>query len=336
MSRIYIKQSLKLLAAEVLTKQLLIKSPIEVDRYSYATKLGTLEHIDYAIPLFGYAREAAREVHEIYKLLTERITADLPCRVEFVNGYMNIMLDNSYLKEALVSHHEDEPDLNVMGEKVKLVLAATDRPTEIAAELVHESLTHIGVKSEKIPALPADQTSTGQYAHTSAKQVRQLLSAVPGVVFDADSKAAYVQLGDEHFALRAAKGGWYAPALALATIKKELDKGQRVFVLGNSDLNQLVRGIFTDINSLDVDVHARHLDESFRRSLAQLLHGSKQSFQADSIGALISKQRQELLYALDYEYEVSEAVKSGDLKRLLGEITNLMRLHPLPDVAGNE
>ncbi len=336
MAAIFIKQKIKDLLQRTLLTDSRITSEAEVDRYIYATKLGKLEHIDYAVPLFGYAREARKDPVEIYSRFKSSVTAEFPCQVEFVNGYLNIMFDAEFLRAVLHSHL-DASDTVASPESaalaVTLLRTSTDMQAVETAKILQQCLDYAGLTAESLHPLPGLPARNGQYRLEPDEPLRQKLTEIPGVVQEANSKALYIQTGDDSHALCSVKGGWYAPAFMLAAIKDSAAEDKRTFVVGTSGVNKLIRDIFPTARTLDVDLHAKHVDGSFHRPVRKLLNDAKKGFQTQSITSFDTKRRRELLYALDFEYEITEAARLGDLKRLVGEVTTLFGQYPLSDIS---
>lgn len=336
MGKTYTKQVIKELLQRELHTNAQITAEAEVERYTYATKLGTMEHIDYAIPLFGYASQAKKDAYVIYEQLKGSLIGQVPCETEFVNGYMNIMLTNEFLKQALASHKQDgSPQTSDKAYPVTLLRSSSDSEAAAATKLLHSCLQYVGIEAVLTHPFPEHQTASGQYRVASDSDLREVLSGIPGIVQDDDSKAMYLHLGaePESHALRSVKGGWYAPAFVIASLHEHIGAGKRVFVVGASEINKLMRSMFEAIESLDTDVHAKQLKDASQRSIETLITGSKESFQDQTIQSMPTKRRRELLYVIDFEYEITEAVRLGDLKRIVGELSTLIEQHPLPDVA---
>jgi hypothetical protein len=332
MSAIYPKQTITAVEESVLREQFDIKTEAEVDRYTYATKLGTLSHIDYAIPLFGYAREANRKPEDIYEQLSDSLTKTLKCDTEFVNGYLNIMLDNTVLKEALESQlSSGKPENTQARHGSMLVNSSHDASTRLASKIVQQSLHYVGINIDLLHPFPEHRTSTNQYIVEDSGHIREQLLDIPGVIAEADSSAMYLKIGDEVHALCSAKGGWYMSALIIATVK-QVEDTENVFVLGSGEINQLLRSIFPNLHCFDTDVHAKHLGDTDIESIEKLITAAKQQFRDININELDTKQRQALVYAIDFEYEITEAFKLRDLRRILGEVTTLVRQHPVTNI----
>jgi hypothetical protein len=216
MSKIHLKQDIRAVLQNTLLAKFGITSYGEVDGCHSATKLGTLEHIDYALPLFGYARQAKKPPPEIYSQLHEALSLHVPCKTEFVNGFLNIMISNTALKEALASHDKAEAH-DTANEKKALLLLRTSAELEAmaATKLIQDCLHYVGLDSAFAYPYPEDQKPNGQYMVESDAAMRLVLARVAGVVQDADSKAMYWQQGSESHALCSAKGGWYGLAFII-------------------------------------------------------------------------------------------------------------------------
>ncbi len=334
MGKTFLKQTIKSLVRQTLLSDPSITSEAEVDRYNYATKLGKLEHIDYAIPLFGYAREAGKDPLEIYARLKDAVMAAFPCEVEFVNGYLNIMFTGDFLGSVLRSHAE--PDVTEPPEEtlaIVLVRTSPDTQAATASKVLQECLAAAGIASELLHPLPGEPSAAGQYRVESDDSMRASLSSLPGVVQEPDSGVVYVHGGNDSHALRSVKGGWYAPAFIMAAVKDNGDAGKKAFLVGTSGVNKLLRDVFPAASTLDVDQQAKHLTDAFHRSIPKVVSDAKAGYRAQTIKNLGTKQRRELLYILDFEYEIAEAARLGDLKRMIGEATTLFGQYPLPDIA---
>ncbi|MEK7059801.1 MAG: hypothetical protein AAB971_03525 [Patescibacteria group bacterium] len=327
------KQTIEMLVTKTLAKHFQITAEAEVERYEASIKPGSLKHIDYAVPLFRHAKAAKQPPLGIYKVLEQVVNKGISCETEFVSGYMNIMLDDELLRQSLAAGLKAKTTTYKLNSAAVIINTSNDGLTTEASKRIAECLDYVGVKAKLLQPLPKTRNDIEQYDSKPRSKMLQALANIKGVVIESDTKAVYLQIGDEFCALRSAMGGWYAPAFTLAAIQQQLNQADSLFVIGLAETNQFVKTVFPNTNYLDVDTNASQLNDMSQEPIKQLVSACLSTFRSQTISSLSARNRRELIYALDFDYELAATLRLGDLSRAISKLVVLSRQHPISDVS---
>ncbi len=223
-----------------------IREEVRIARWQRPGSRGSLEYIDYAVPLFELAKKVNSRPFDVANRIAERLSNNRHLtKVEAVGGYVNIQISNNTLSDMtvrmkatlsksshvlaprtflLVGHEQastkaSHKALTYIYESTELF--AKRRPTKVTLLINDLDGNDLSPKDLRLDSLEADIV----LASSISKQVSDFIDRIyvkygenKGIIMDSKTKAAYFTLNDESVPLRDINGRVTFSALTLYSI----------------------------------------------------------------------------------------------------------------------